>query len=109
MKVSKIKNFLKISLIFIFIYVPYTFAKFFILDTFYLNNLINYIPIDLFGYKEFWSHLINNAQKEDLFPLNLLFPLDLNSLSSSFWFMANYFISSFSKDKYLIFHYYFFY
>ena len=99
----KIKNFLKIPLIFIFIYVPYTFAKFFVLDTFNLNNLINYIPIDLFGYKEFWSHLINNAQKEDLFPLNLLFPLDLNSLSSSFGLWPIILFLLFQKDKYLIF------
>lgn len=98
----QIKNLSKILLIFILIYFPYTYSKFLILESFNLNNFINYIPINFYGYEEFWSHLTNSAQRENLFPLSLLFPTNFNSLSSSFGLWPFVLLFIFRKDKYLI-------
>ena len=98
----EIKNLFKLFIIFIIIYFPFTYAKFLVLDSFNLINLINYITLDLPGYEEFWNNLTNDAQRENLFPLNLLFPTNLNSLSSSFGLWPFILIFVFRKNKYLI-------
>ena len=99
----KIKNLLRILSIFVIIYFPHTYTKFLVLDSFSLNNFLNYIPINLDGYEEFWNYLTSDAQKESLFPLSLLFPTNFTSLSSSFGLWPFILFFFFRKDKYLIF------
>lgn len=99
----KIKNLSRILAIFVIIYLPYTYSKFLILDSFNFNNFLNYIPINLYGYEEFWNYLTNDSQKESLFPLNLLFPTNFLSISSSFGLWPFILFFFFRKDKYLIF------
>lgn len=90
---------LKIIFVSLILYMPIVYGKYLNLDKFNLNNLINFIPSHLPGYKEFWIYL-TNAQKENFFPISLFFPTNLTNISQSLglWPILILFILKIKKE-----------
>jgi len=98
----KILNIIKLIFFALIIYLPVVYARYLTFDHFNINNLINYLPAHLPGYKEFWIHL-TNAQTEKLFPLSIFIPTSLNNISSSLGLWPIFLIFIFKKEKNLFF------